>query len=207
MSESEVVESPEIPVETMEEKLMIPNRDTILRTIGIAIFGAILYLVLEMIPMPYLTIWLVPLGLVPSLAIVSTIGAIRGPLAGLLTGYIGVLLFDFILNGTIVAFTLYGLAIGVLGLIVGIGNYDFNSGRSLAKLSVMSTIGLVFTALLTAVFGIFVEGVATLVVIAFQLLPILTLGLPSVILLTPLFVKLWCWFVNKFEISDVTTDS
>ncbi|MHA2423548.1 MAG: hypothetical protein ACXAEF_02100 [Candidatus Thorarchaeota archaeon] len=191
MSEDEVIETSETPVEEVLDKFEIRSREEILHTIILAIFGSLLYLVLETLPMPYLTIGLIPLGILPSLAIVSTFGAIRGPLAGLLTGYIGVLLSDLILNGTIVAFSLYGLAIGVLGLIVGIGNYEITNGRSLAKISVMSVIGLSFTALLTAVFGIFVEGVATLVVIAFQLLPLLTLGLPSVFLLTPLFARVW----------------
>ncbi len=198
MSETEITESPEIPGLSLREKLKIQNRNAILQTIIVAVFGALLYLVLEMIPMPYLGVSIIPLGLVPSLALVATIGAIRGPVAGLLTGYIGVLLANLILNGAIAALTLYGFAIGVLGFIVGIGKYDITNGRSLIKLSIMSAIGLGFTALLTVVIGIFVEGVATLAVIAFQLLPILSLGLPSVILLTPLFARLWCWFVERF---------
>ena len=116
--------------------------------------------------------------------------------------YIGALLANLTLNGEIVALTLYGLAIGVLGLVVGLGNYDITNGRSLVKMSIMSVVGLVFTALLTAVVGIFVEGVATLVVIAFQLLQILTLGLPSVILLTPLFARIWYWFVQRYTQSE-----
>ena len=207
MSEKETVEPEVDSVEEIQEKLEIQSREAILHTIIIALIGSILYFLLEMVPTPYLTVGLIPFGIIPSLAIVTTVGTIRGPIAGLLTGYIGVFLFDIILNGTIVAFTLYGLAIGVMGLIVGIGTYDFANGRSLAKLSIMSMIGLVFSALLTAVFGIFVEGVATLVVIAFQLLPILTLGLPSVFLLTPLLVRVWYWFSGKFMQSEEVEDS
>ena len=205
MTETEVTEASETEVESSEtpstpirEKLGIQSRNEIMSVIIVAVVGAILYLILEMVPMPYLGVSIIPLGLVPSLALVASIGAIRGPVAGLLTGYIGVLLSNLILNGAIAALTLYGFAIGVLGFIVGIGKYDITNGRSLVKLSLMSAIGLGFTALLTAVIGIFVEGVATLAVIAFQLLPILSLGLPSVILLTPLFARLWCWFVERF---------
>lgn len=198
MSETEISESHETTGQPIKEKLQIHNTDAILRTIFVALVGGLLYLILEMIPMPYIAVSIVPLGLVPSLALIATVGAIRGPFAGLLSGYIGVLFANLIINGEIVALTLYGLAIGVLGLIVGLGNYDFTNGRSLAKLSILSAVGIAFTALLTAVTGILVEGVATLVVIAFQLVPILTLGLPSVILLTPLFARIWYWFAETY---------
>jgi len=178
MSETEIAESHETPRQSIREKLQIQNKDAVLKTILVALIGALLYLVHEMVPMPYLAISIVTLGLVPSLAIIAIIGAIR--------------------NGEIVALTLYGLAIGVLGLITGFGTYDFTKGRSLAKLSILSAVGVTFTALLTAVVGIFVEGVATLVVIAFQILPILTLGLPSVILLTPLVARIWYWIVENY---------
>ncbi|MCK5150215.1 MAG: hypothetical protein KAQ65_00180 [Candidatus Thorarchaeota archaeon] len=189
MSETETTETLSEP---LREKYMIQQ------TIIVAVFGAFLYLVFEMIPMPYLAVSIIPLGLVPSLALVATIGAIRGPIAGLLSGYIGVLLANLVLNGAIVTLTLYGLAIGVLGFVVGIGTYDITNGRSLIKLSIISAIGVVFTALLSAVFGIFVEGASTIAVLALQLIPNLTLGIPSVILLTPLFARLWCWFVERF---------
>ncbi len=201
MSETEISESPETPGQPIKEKLQIQNQDAIVRTIIVALIGSIFYLVLEMVPMPYLGVSIIPLGLVPSLALVATIGTMRGPIAGLLTGYIGVLLDNLVLNGAIVAFTLYGFAIGVLGFIVGIGSYDITNGHSLIKLSIMSVIGLVFSALLAAVVGILVEGAATIAILALQLIPTLSLGIPSVILLVPLFARIWYWFVEKYTTS------
>ncbi|MHA1944344.1 MAG: hypothetical protein ACW96M_08115 [Candidatus Thorarchaeota archaeon] len=191
MSETESIAPQETPSRSLIEKLQIQSSNAILWTLLVAFFGAIIYLVFEMIPMPYLAISLFTLGLAPALSAITAVGAIRGPIAGLLTGYIGSLLTDIVLNGEIVALTLYGLALGVMGFVVGLANYDFTKGRSLAKLSVLSAVGLIFATLLTILIGLFVEQVAIIVAIGFQLLPLLTIGLPTVILLTPLLVRLW----------------
>ncbi|MFX1367454.1 MAG: hypothetical protein ACFFAY_02520 [Promethearchaeota archaeon] len=190
MSEEEPIESVEISKESLAEKLQFQSSETALKTLAISIIGAFFYLILESIPWPYAAIGLFPLGFIPSLALVASVGAMRGSLAGFLTGYLGTLLFDLVQNGALIAFTLYGVAIGALGFIVGIASYDLPTGRSLGKLSIMSLIGLVFTTLLTVVFGLFVEGLASLVAIASQLIPLLTKGIPTVVLLTPLIVRL-----------------
>jgi len=52
-------------------------------------------------------------------------------------------------------------------------------------------VGLAFTLLLVVVIGLLLGDVAILVGIAFVLLPQLTLGLPSVFLLTPIFARIW----------------
>ncbi len=191
MAEPESITPQETPNRPLIEKLQIQSSSAILWTLLTAFLGAIIYLVIEMIPMPYLAVSLFTFGLAPSLSVIAAVGAIRGPIAGLLTGYIGVLLVNIILNGEIVALTLYGLALGVMGFIVGLVYYDFTNGRSLAKLSALSAVGLVFAILLTVLIGLFVEQIATLVAIGFQLLPLLTLGLPTVIVLTPLFARFW----------------
>ncbi|MHA1966131.1 MAG: hypothetical protein ACXACG_17165 [Candidatus Thorarchaeota archaeon] len=191
MSEETINDNGESSDTSMKEKLHIHDTYAIVRTLLAALVGAGIYLLSKVIPMPYLALGLFPLGLAPALAVVAAVGAIRGPIAGFLTGYIGELIVNIFSTGGIVTFTLYGIAFGVLGLVSGIPSYDFTSGRSLGKMSVVSVVGLIFTALITAVIGLFVERVATLVAIGFQLLPLLTIGLPTVILLTPLFVKLW----------------
>jgi energy-coupling factor transport system substrate-specific component len=203
MSEDEKTNSEEAVKQSKLEKLQIENREAFLKTLLFIFIGTLLFVVLKSIPMPYLAVGLFKFGLVPALAIISTIAAIRGPLAGLLTGYIGSVLANLLLSGGIVAFTLYSLAYGVMGFIVGLARYDFNYSRSLAKLSVLSMAGLVITVLLIAVVGLFVEGVATLVVIGFQLLPLLTMGLPSVFLLTPLFA--WLWHQSSLKMTPEAT--
>ncbi|MHA2395432.1 MAG: hypothetical protein ACXAC0_01905 [Candidatus Thorarchaeota archaeon] len=191
MSEETTNDYEESSDTSMKEKLHIHDTNAIMWTLLASLIGAGIYLIADVIPMPYIAVGLIPFGLAPALAVVAVVGAIRGPIAGFLTGYIGELIVSVFLTGGIVSYTLYGVAFGALGLVSGLPNYDFASGRSLAKLSILSVIGLIFTALITAVIGLFVEHVATLVAIGFQLLPLLTIGLPTVILLTPLFARFW----------------
>ena len=191
MSETEPIESETAPGKSIKEKLHLQNSMAIMYTLLAVLFGAVIYMFFEVIPMPTLAVGFFTLGLAPALAVIATVGAIRGPLAGFLAGYIGELLASIFLSGGIIAFSLYGVAFGFLGLIAGLPTYDFASGRSLAKLSILSLIGLIFAALITTVIGLFVEQIAVLVAIGLQLLPLLTIGLPSVILLPPLFARFW----------------
>jgi uncharacterized membrane protein len=160
-------------------------------TIFYGILGAIVFMLFSMIPTPFTMVSIIRFGFIPALAIIGLVGAIRGPIAGLLTGYFGTILADLILQGVIVTMTLPALAYGVMGLIVGLASYDLANGRSLVKLSILSTVGFVFAALLVVVIGLFVEGYAVLVGIAFFLLPKLTSGIPTVLLLTPVFARIW----------------
>ena len=197
MTEEVTTESTETetPVESKTSRIKRP--ENVLRTILFSIIGALLFMVLDVVQWPYTSIDLFKLGFAPALALVASVGAVRGPLTGFLTGYIGKILSDIVLSGGVVAFTLYGFAIGFLGLVVGLASYDLTSGRSLAKMSVLSAIGLVFTALLTVVVGLFVEDLASIVSIGFQLLPMLTVGIPTVILLTPLFTRIWQFITSS----------
>ncbi|MHA2192460.1 MAG: hypothetical protein ACXAAR_03420 [Candidatus Thorarchaeota archaeon] len=149
MTEEVTTESSETetPVESKTSRIKRP--ENVLRTILFSIIGALLFLVLDVVQWPYTSIDLFKLGFAPALALVASVGAVRGPLTGFLTGYIGKLLSDIVLSGGLVAFTLYGFAFGVLGLIVGIASYDLAKGRSLIKLSIMSAIGLIFSSVRT----------------------------------------------------------
>jgi len=191
MSETESIESVTSPDKSVKEKLHIQNTIAIMWTLLAVLIGAVLYMLFEVISIPILAVGFFSLGLAPALAVITTVGAIRGPIAGFLAGYIGEQLASIFLSGGIVAFSLYGVAFGFLGIITGLTTYDFTSGRSLAKLSILSAIGLIFAALITTVVGLFVEQVAVLVAIGLQLLPLLTIGLPTVLLLTPLFARFW----------------
>ncbi|MCJ7817597.1 MAG: hypothetical protein MUP60_01995, partial [Candidatus Thorarchaeota archaeon] len=191
MSETEPIETQTTPNKSMKDKLHLQNTNAIIWTLLAVLFGAVLYMSAEVIQMPFLAVGFFPLGFAPALALVATVGAIRGPLAGFLVGYFGEQLASIYLSGGIMAFSLYGVAFGVLGFIAGLPSYDFTSGRSLAKLSILSAIGLIFAALIVTIIGLYVEHVAVLVAIGLQLLPLLTIGIPTVILLTPLFVRFW----------------
>jgi hypothetical protein len=180
----------------LSEKLRIQNLTMAFITIIFGLVGASFFTIIYAIPMPYTMVSLFKFGLSPALAIIALIGGIRGPLAGFLTGYLGIITYDLLFFNTVVTFTLPAFSYGILGLIVGIVSYDFSKGRSLGKLSLLSAVGLVFTALLLVVFGISIEQTAVLAGIGFVMLPLLTTGLPSVILITPILARLW-EIINK----------
>ena len=171
--------------------LQVQDRKALLWTLISVVLGAVFFVVLSIPPEPYVMVDLFRFGLWPALAVISTVGAIRGPLAGLLTGYLGALLYSLLFFGTVVTASLNPLAFGVMGFVVGLLRYDFGNGRSLARLSVMSVIGFVFTILVTIVVGLTVEAYSDLVALGFVLLPLLTVGVPTVFLLTPLFSWVW----------------
>ena len=181
------------------DRLYLQNTREILLTITFIVLGISLFLGFSLIQMPYIMISFFALGLAPAYAIIAVTGAIRGPVAGFLVGALGKLFADLLLYGVIPIMGLPYLAYGVLGLIVGLATYDITKGRSLAKMSILSMVGLVFTLMLVVVIGLVVGDVAVLVEIGFFLLPELTLGLPSVFLLTPIFARLW--YILKENVS------
>ncbi len=189
------------------ERLRVSNLKTAIVTTIFGTAGAILFVIIYSIPMPYTMVSLIKFGLSPALAIIAVVGAIRGPLAGFLSGYLGIVLYDLLFFNTVVSMTLPAISYGVLGLIVGIASYDLENGRSLIKLSILSAIGLVFTALLAVVFGLFIDNHSVLLELGFVMLPLFTVGLPSVALITPILARIWqiistripvSWFENKF---------
>ena len=184
------------------KKLQIETPQKAIRTLLFVVIGAAILAVVYSIPMPYIMVSLFPFGLAPTFAVIAVAGAVRGPLAGLLTGYLGTVVYDLLFFNTIVSFTLPALAYGLLGFIAGIPSYDFSRGRSLGKLSIIAAIGLVFTALLVVVIGLYVEDYATLAAIGFVLLRLLTLGLPSAVLLTPLFARAWLIVSTRVTLSS-----
>jgi hypothetical protein len=198
---SELTNSPVDEQETtVSERLRIQHWTIALITIVFGLVGAGVFAIVNAIPMPYTMVSLFRFGLSPALAIIALVGGIRGPLAGFLTGYLGVVTYDLLFFNTVVTLTLPALSYGVLGLIIGIASYDFSKGRSLGKLSILSAIGLVFTALLLVVFGLYVEQTAVLAEIGFVMLPLLTTGLPSVILITPILARFWQFISENVQI-------
>ena len=188
------------------EKFHIQSTEMLLWTLLYSLLGVTIYVAISGITMPYIVVDLFTFGLAPALAIIALAGAIRGPLAGFLTGYLGTLLSGILYHGAVVTMTLPSVAFGVLGFIVGLVTYDLANGRSLIKLSILSAIGFIFTVLLLVVIGLVVEEYATLVALGFVLLPELTLGLPSVLLLTPVLGRLWHMFMLRFKPEALATN-
>ncbi|TFG13494.1 hypothetical protein EU537_06410 [Candidatus Thorarchaeota archaeon] len=195
-NDSQRIESEESDIDLFAT-LQIDGMEMFAWTIVYGFLGAVLYMLVSLIPMPYTMVSLFKFGLLPSISIVAITGAIRGPLAGFLSGYIGVLIYDWISYGLVVTLTLPAMAFGVTGFVVGMASYRFDTGRSLAKLSVLSMIGFVFTTLLVVVIGLIVEGYATMAAIGFVMLPMLTLGLPSAFLLPPILAAGWQVITSK----------
>ena len=181
------------------EKFHIQSTEMLVWTLLYSLLGVTIYVAISGVTMPYIIVDMFTFGLAPALAIIALAGAIRGPLAGFLTGYLGTLLSGILFYGVVTTMTLPSAAFGVLGFIVGLATYDLANGRSLIKLSILSAIGFIFTVLLLVVIGLVVEEYATLVAMGFVLLPELTLGLPSVLLLTPVLGRLWHAFMLRFK--------
>ncbi|MBD3405812.1 MAG: hypothetical protein GF411_06745 [Candidatus Lokiarchaeota archaeon] len=198
MSETQTKQNEETSDSPFIERFHIESIEMLSLTILFGLIGSILVFLLTLIPFPYQTISLFKLGFVFSLALIAVIGSIRGPIAGFLSGYLGLILNDFFIAGTIVGLTLPAASYGVLGFIVGLGVYDFEKGKSLAKLSIMSAIGLVFTLLLILLLALSLQSYSLLAAIGFVILPIVTTGFPSVILLPPILARLWLLFMNRF---------
>ncbi|MHA1970655.1 MAG: ECF transporter S component [Candidatus Thorarchaeota archaeon] len=190
MASEDITISPESE-KSILDRLYLQNSREILLTIICIALGICFFLGFSLIQMPYIMISFFALGLAPAYAIIAVTGAIRGPVAGFLVGALGKLFTDLFLYGVIPLMGLPCLAYGVLGLIVGLTTYDITVGQSLAKMSILSMVGLAFTLMLVVVIGLLLGDVAILVGIAFVLLPQLTLGLPSVFLLTPIFARIW----------------
>jgi len=123
--------------------------------------------------------------------IIPVMGAIRGPISGFLTGYLGTVLFDLLIYNAVVTMTIPAIGYGLLGFIAGLATYDLSNGRSLIKLTILSVVGFVFTLLIIVAAGLVVESYATLVVLGFVMLPLVTSGLPTVILLTPVYARIY----------------
>jgi len=197
MSEESQTESQE-STKTLLERLYLQDSKMLVQTVLFSIVGAIIFHLLASIEMPYTMYGLFMISLAPALAVITVAGAIRGPITGLLTGYLGVLLHDLVVYGAVVTMTLPALAYGVLGFVVGLASYDLRNGRSLLKLSILSVIGMVFTTLLIVAIGLTIEGYATLVALGFVMLPLITVGIPSVLLISPLFARGWHYFMTMF---------
>jgi energy-coupling factor transport system substrate-specific component len=189
--------SEEVSKKSIREKFQMNTSEAIVWTLVYTLVGIVLFILVSQLPKPFLMVSLFPFGFLPALAIIPTVGAIRGPIAGFLTGYLGTVLFDFLIYGAVVTMTIPALGYGLLGFIVGLASYDLSNGRSLIKLSILSLVGFVFTLLIVVVVGLTVESYATLVVLGFVMLPLLTTGLPTILLLTPVYGRVYHLLVHS----------
>ncbi len=208
MTESETQQPPEAavkPKRSRSQRLYIQSGPLLAWTIAYSLLGAALYVLVSLIPMPYTLISLFKFGIVPATAIIGVAGVIRGPVAGFLTGYLGTIIYDLISAGGIVTMTLPAAAWGILGLIVGLFSYDFTRGRSLAKLAVVSVVANLATMLILLLVGLRIEVFPTLAIIVFFMIPMLTAGIPSIFLLSPIYARIWQAFMMKVRPSQLVT--
>ncbi|MHA1909385.1 MAG: hypothetical protein ACW98Y_18955 [Candidatus Thorarchaeota archaeon] len=187
----ETVQEDEISKDTILEKFQMQNPNMILWTIIYAIIGTVLYVGIALIPMPYLAEELMLFGLLPALVIIALVGAIRGPIAGFLVGYLGEVLYGLVAYNVIVSMTIPAMAFGVMGFVVGLKTYDFTNDKSLLKLAVLSVVGYVFTILLLVVNGIVIEVYALDAGLLYIMLPMITMGIPTLLFMTPVVARIW----------------
>jgi uncharacterized membrane protein len=195
----DIVQSPEEETFSLRQQLRLESSKSTLVTLVFGLTGAVLFALVHVIPMPFVMVSLLKFSLIPSLVIIALVGAIRGSLAGFITGYFGLVLYDLVFFHTVLTYTIPAVAYGILGLIVGIGSYDFDKGRSLGKLSIISAIGLVFTALILSIINLYIDQHSILVALGFTLLPHLTAGLPTLIFVTPILARIWSLLAAKIN--------
>jgi len=172
-------------------RMHVRTAKDLLLTLLHSVVWAFLFVLVSLVPMPYTMVSLIKLGLGPALAIIALAGAVRGPVAGFLSGYLGTVMYDLLVSGNVLYWTLPAVACGVSGLVVGLFTYDLSKGRSLAKLSVVALVGFLFSILLTAIIDLTIARFAVMLVVGLLLLPGLGVGIPSVILITPILARLW----------------
>ena len=183
--------------ENLLKKFQIQSLKEFLISVLYSLIAIVCYLLLSLLPKPYTMIGLLKFGIIPALAIIPTLGAIRGPLAGFITGYLGSLLADLIFYQTVLAFTIAYLPFGILGFLVGLARYQLKNGKSLAKLAILSTLAFLLSVILLAVIALTIQQISLLVVLGYVILPLLTMGIPSVFLLTALYCRLWHFILNN----------
>jgi len=191
MSELKKNKMKKFTAEFLLEKLQIQSSKALLITLLYSSIAIVIFLLMSLIPQPFIMNGLFKFGLILPLALIPTIAAIRGPLAGFITGYIGTFLFDLVVYRVILLVTIPYLPYGLLGLLIGLANYQINNGKSLAKLAIISTLVFLLSVLLLTIIGLTMQGISILVFLGFVVLPLLSMGIPSIFLLTPLYSRLW----------------
>ena len=78
--------------EGIKKRFRVDDLKTAVITVLFGVVGAVLFALIPSIPMPFTMVSLLKFGLSPALAIIAVLGAIRGPLAGFLSGYFGIVL-------------------------------------------------------------------------------------------------------------------
>ena len=111
---------------------------------------------------------------------------------------LGEVLYGLVAHNVIVSMTIPAMAYGVLGFVVGLKTYDFTNGRSLLKLSILSVVGYVFTILLVVVNGIAIEVYSLDAGLLYIMLPMITMGIPTLLFVTPVVARIWHEVKNKF---------
>jgi len=191
MSEQKKNKMKKFTAEFLLEKLQIQSSKALLITLLYSSIAIVIFLLMSLIPQPFIMNGLFKFGLILPLALIPTIAAIRGPLAGFITGYIGTFLFDLVVYRVILLVTIPYLPYGLLGLLIGLANYQINNGKSLAKLAIISTLVFLLSVLLLTIIGLTIQRISLLVLLGFVVLPLLGMGIPSIFLLTPLYSRLW----------------
>jgi len=191
MSEKKKIRMKKITTNFLAEKFQTQSLKALLITLLYSIIAIVIFILMSLIPRPYIMIGLFKFGFMLPLALIPTLAAIRGPLAGFITGYIGTLLFDLMIYRVILFMTIPYLPYGLLGLLIGLANYKISNGKSLAKLAIISTIVFLLSILLLTIIGLTIQEIPILVLLGFVVIPLLGMGIPSIFLLTPLYTRLW----------------
>lgn len=163
----------------------------VLEALKCSFLWALAYILFSFHPRIEVPVSFLVFGVVPAWPVITTAGAYGRSAVGFLTGFLGTIAFDFLTVGTVLIYALPAVAYGVMGLVTGLARYNPTSVRSLVKLSMVSALGMILTALsIVAIESVSLVYV-TMTDVIFTLLPLLTVGIPTVFILTPIYAGVW----------------
>ncbi|MHA1905254.1 MAG: hypothetical protein ACXADL_16915 [Candidatus Thorarchaeota archaeon] len=169
----------------------------VLQVFKCAIFWAAAYVLFSFHPKPQIAVSFLVFGVVPAWPVITTAGAYGKSSVGFLTGFLGTIAFDLITTGTVLIYLLPAIAYGIMGLITGFAKYDFTNAYSLLKLALMSMLGMIFSAILIVGIESTTLAYTTLTDFVNGLFPLLTIGIPSVFVLTPIYAVVWYYISRR----------
>lgn len=162
------------------------------RTLMGAFLGALFYIALFRLDLPgFRVMGLVSVQIDPAILAIPVAAAFFGPLAGLLAGLIGSFVADALFTQQVIALGMINLSYAVLGFVAGIPRYPqgFSTWRSLVKVVIFTMAGFVLMALIYYGALVYVAGQNMLVTMLYNFLPFLTPSLITLLLLTPVAVR------------------
>jgi hypothetical protein len=173
--------------------LRIESKGEAEKTLIGALLGAVFYISLYSLELPsFRAMGYVTVQIDPAILAIPVAAAFFGPLAGLMAGLLGSFGVDAFFTQQVIAMGLINFSFAALGFVSGIPRYPrgFSTWRALAKVVLFTMAGSAVMAAIYLVALISVANQNMLVTLLYNYLPFLTPALITLLLLTPVAVRI-----------------